>query len=190
MKKKRPFIAFLAGFVPVLCLAGTTQPGKADAVTGVETWETRAHGVSFSLTQILQDQVRAFFVSRGFTLEQIESYATSCVFMAVLRNDDAPDRIHFIRSDWSISSGGKTRPLETVSAWMHRLEAQNASKSALIAFRWSQFPVEQEYEPGGDWNQGMVSVGLPAGSQFGIIARWDINGEPYEAELKEVRCAR
>lgn len=63
-------------------------------------------------------------------------------------------------------------------------------KSAVIAFRWAQFPPEQEYRPGGDWNQGMLSVGLPAGSRFDIIATWDIAGNEYRAKLTEVQCAK
>jgi len=188
--KQKAFIVVLIGLMQFFCLAEATQTRKEDPDTGLATWETHADGVTFSLTQILQDQARAFYVNRGFTLDQIESYATSCVFMTVVRNDDAPGRIHFIRSNWSILTGGKSRPPEPVSAWIQRLKENNVTKSALIAFRWAQFPLEQEYEPGGDWNQGMISVGLSAGSQFDIIARWDVNGKPYEAKLEEVRCAK
>ncbi|MFV1984048.1 MAG: hypothetical protein ACC657_10960, partial [Thiohalomonadales bacterium] len=63
-------------------------------------------------------------------------------------------------------------------------------KSALLAFRWAQFPPEQEYKPGGDWNQGMLSIGLPSKSIFDASALWDINGTKFKAELAGVECAK
>ena len=135
MKQRSTFITVLIGLIPLLCLADAMQSRKTDATTGVVTWETHAHGVTFSLTQILPDQARAFYVNRGFTLQQVESYATSCVFMTVLRNEDARGRIHFVRNNWSIVSGGEDRPMETVAAWLQRLKKNKAGKSALIAFR-------------------------------------------------------
>lgn len=182
-------VTILTGLMPVVCLAESLQIRTSDPISGAETWETHAHGVTFSLTQILPDHVRAFYVNRGSTIDQIEPYAKSCVFMTVLRNDDAPGRIHYVRDNWSILSDGNSRPPENTSDWLQRLKNNNVKKSALIAFRWAQFPTEQEYEPGGDWNQGMLSAGLPPGSRFDVIARWDIKGKPYEARLKEVLCA-
>lgn len=73
--------------------------------------------------------------------------------------------------------------------WLNRLKSTGAIKSALIAFRWAQFPAEQEYAPNGDWNQGMLAVGLSAGSRFDVVVRWDINGQGYTGALQNVRCA-
>ena len=44
------------------------QATHVDEVTGARTWQTRADGVYFSLTQILPDQLRAFYVNRGQAL--------------------------------------------------------------------------------------------------------------------------
>jgi len=172
------------------CFAETPQNSRINSATGAGTWETHANGVHFSLTQILPEQVQAFYVNRGFTLSQIEPYASSCVYMTVLRNDNAPGAIHFISNTWSAIVDGEKHTLVSVDKWVQHLTMNNTKKSALVAFRWAQFPVEQEYEPGGDWNQGMLSFGLPAGSQFDAIARWDIDGEAYEAKLQGVQCAR
>ncbi len=173
-----------------MALPAAAQRYRADPVSGAGTWETDDHGVHFSLTRILPDQARTFYVNRGFTLDQIEPYAASCVFMTVLRNDRAPGVIHFKRSDWRISVEGKERPLKPASAWLSGFAAAGVGKPARIAFQWAQFPVEQEYEPGGDWNQGMLSVGLPAGNVFDIRARWGIDGRTYEQVLKGVRCEK
>lgn len=170
-------------------VADTQQTRRVDAVTGAETWETRINGVHFSLTQLLPDQLRAFYVNRGFTLQQAEPYATSCVYMAVLRNDSAPGVIHYVSSDWPVSVEDRNHTLLPVERWLERLSTTGVKKPALIAFRWAQFPPEQSYRPGGDWNQGMLSIGLPAGSRFDITATWDIGDKAYQAGLKEVQCA-
>jgi len=171
-------------------LAATSQKHTVNSVTGAETWQTQAHGVHFSLTQILPEQLQAFYVNRGFTLKQIEPYTSSCVYMAVLRNDKAPGTIHFISNSWQVFVDGKAHPLVSVKTWMQRWEKNSIIKSAQIAFRWAQFPPEQEYQPGGDWNQGMLSIGLPAGNRFDIVARWDIGNKAYQTKLQGVQCAQ
>ena len=140
------------------CYAGTSQIMDVDENTGIVSWKIKAHGVSFSLTQILPEQARAFYVNRGFTLKQSEEFAASCVYMTVMRNDSAPGTIHFKRSDWSVSVNNKPHQLKSVH--------------------------------GGDWNQGMLSLGLPAASQFDLTVRWDVAGEKYETMLQGVQCAK
>ena len=171
-------------------IAETQQSTAINSATGAKTWTNHVHGVHFSLTQILPEQVQAFYVNRGFSLKQIEPYSTSCIYMTVLRNDNAPGSIHFISNNWSVLIDGKSHPLVSVDEWVQRLTTKSTKKSSLVAFRWAQFPPEQEYEPGGDWNQGMFSVGLAAASQFDVIALWDIEGKKYEAKLQGVECAK
>ncbi len=191
MNVKKQIAIILAGLAPQICLAQINQTINTNPNTGITTWETHADGVSFSLTQIYTDQVRAFYVNRGFTLEQTEPYATACVLMVVLRNDNAPGVVHFTLQDWSIIAKGKTRPPMDVERWIKLLEKSGVNKPALIAFRWAQFPPEQEYAPGGDWNQGMMAMGmgLSVGYKVDVIARWDVNNQSYEGILKNVHCA-
>jgi hypothetical protein len=66
-------------------------------------------------------------------------------------------------------------------------QARGLSEPARIAFRWAQFPPEQEYEPG-EWNQGMLAMGLPPGSRFDLVARWRVGDKTYEGVLTDVRC--
>jgi hypothetical protein len=72
-----------------------TQSTNVDSETDARTWETDAHGVDLSFTQILPEQAQAFYVNQGFTLVQITPYTASCVCMTVLRNDHAPGTIHY-----------------------------------------------------------------------------------------------
>ena len=168
-------------------LAG--QRHSVDEATGIETWEKSVAGVSVSLTQILPDQLRAFYVNRGFDLGVIEPYARSCVYMTVLRNDAAPGVVRFRLSDWRFRSGPEVRPLLATADWIKRLQSAEPGSAAMVAFRWAQFPAQHAYEPGGDWNQGMLSIGLHPGAQFDLVVRWEVDGKMYEGELENVRCA-
>lgn len=180
------FIAFIC--LPYIVTA--QQNTHSDPVSGAKTWETHVGGVHFSLTQLLPEQVQAFYVNRGFTLKQIEPYSSSCVYMTVLRNDNAPGIIHFISNHWSVSVDGQSHSLISVNKWVQQLTTKSTKKSSLVAFRWAQFPPEQEYEPGGDWNQGMFSIGLAPSTQFDVVAHWDVEGKKYSAKLQGVQCAK
>ena len=163
------------------------QSRQADPDTGAETWRTQAYGVTLRLTQILPDQARAFYINRGFKAEDAEPYATACIYMTVLRNDAAPGALHFELKDWRVRVNGDSRPLPPLDDWMALWQQRGLSEPARIAFRWAQFPPEQEYAPG-EWNQGMLAVGLPPGSRFDLLARWQVADKRYEGVLTDVRC--
>jgi len=154
----------------------------------VKTWEKTEYGVTFSLRQMPPDVVNAFYNGRGFAINQIEPYAQTCVYTVVLRNDGAPGRIHFLRNDWRVTSNNESNQIRTNSSWLKQFKQTNTKPSALIAFRLAQIPEEQEYEPSGDWNQGMLSTNLAIGSQFDITINWDVDNEFYEFSIKEVKC--
>lgn len=190
-----PIAVFVAAGVLGLVLALAAPVCRAetrhatDPDTGAETWETRAHGVSLQLTQILPDQARAFYLNRGFPAEAAERYATACVYMTVLRNDAAPGEVGFRLADWRVVTEGRERPPRQVEEWMAVWKELKLPEPARIAFRWAQFPPEQEYAQG-EWNQGMLTTGLPPGGRFDLIARWSVAGKTYEGKLENVRCAR
>ena len=170
--------------------AVAAQTQHTDPDTGAATWETRAHGVTLSLTQILPDQARAFYLNRGFPPQAAERYATACVYMTVLRNDAVAGELSFRLAEWSIQSEGQPpRPPQSVEEWMALWRALGLTDAAQIAFRWAQFPPEQEYAVG-EWNQGMLTTGLPPGSRFDLIARWTVAGKPFAGKLENVVCAR
>ena len=185
----RDFVYGLIG-VSALSCAIADQNHTVDETTGIASWENTVAGVSISLTQILPDQLRAFYVNRGFESEVIEPYARSCVYMTVLRNDAAAGVVRFRLSDWRINTRIGERTLVSTETWLEQLQSARPGNAALVAFRWAQFPPEHAYQPGGDWNQGMLSIGLDAGAEFDLIARWEVDGKQYEGELTNVRCAR
>ena len=186
MKLTGPILALLIFLLPGLAIGASQKYRQLES--GAGAWEIQVAGVTFFLSQILPLQLKAFYLNRGFSLEQIDPFVQSCVYMTVLRNDAAEGTIHFVRNNWSVSVDGRPHPLVPVSEWLDRFESAGIKKSALLAFRWAQFPPEQSYEPGGDWNQGMLSMGLEPGTEFDVTARWDIDGEEYEATLEGVHC--
>ncbi|MCU7816107.1 MAG: hypothetical protein KZQ89_07860 [Candidatus Thiodiazotropha sp. (ex Lucinoma kastoroae)] len=167
----------------------SAQSQTVDPASGAVSWETQIHGVTLSLTQILPDQARAFYLNRGLSAVATEPYAKACVYMMILRNDSAPGVVQFRLKDWSVVSTDQSRPPLSVEEWLKRLEGYDLTQAAMIAFRWAQFPPEQAYQPGGDWNQGMLTTGLEADTVFDLIARWDVAGESYQGLLRNVRCA-
>jgi len=94
----------------------------------------------------------------------------------------------FLRNDWRVTSNNESNQIRTNSSWLKQFKQTNTKPSALIAFRLAQIPEEQEYEPSGDWNQGMLSTNLAIGSQFDITINWDVDNEFYEFSIKEVKC--
>ncbi len=159
-----------------------------DPLTGAQSWEVQRDGVVFYLNQLLPDQLRAFYSSRGFTQKQIEAFAQSCVFMTVLRNESALGVVRYQLSDWRIITPSQKLSIKPLDEWLQYHKGLNVSQSALIAFRWAQFPQEQEYEPGGDWNQGMLSLGANQG-EFDVVAHWTLQNKPFQITLEGVRCA-
>jgi hypothetical protein len=163
------------------------DPVRVDPETGAATFETQAYGVSLSLTQLLPDQIRAFYVARGFDLADADVYAGACVYMTVLRNDTAPGELDFRLSEWEIQHHEEVLALPPLDDWLAQWAARGVPDSARLAFRWAQFPSEQSYAPG-EWNQGMLATGLPPGGRFDLIARWTIADQTYEGRLDDVRC--
>lgn len=192
-RARHPARAFPVAAALLPALAQTTpatlaEPTRVDPKTGALTWETQAHGVTVSFTQLLPDQVRAFYLNRGFDAVDAERFALACVYMTVLRNDSAPGELSFRLADWEVRQTGQARALPPLDAWLSEWEARGVPPSARLAFRWAQFPTEQSYALG-EWNQGMLATGLPPASRFDLIARWTLAGQIYEGRLADVRCA-
>jgi hypothetical protein len=162
----------------------TTEPES-----GIETWETAVHGVSLRLTQILPDQVRGFYLARGFDAESVELLAAgACVFQTVLRNESARGAIEFSLADWRIITAGGERPLKLEADWQKDWGKRGVPRAARTAFRYALYPAQHHYEVG-DWNMGMTTYVLPLGSRFDLRFVWREGDQRREAMLSGVRCA-
>ncbi len=180
------FCLFLGTVVaaPAAEQAHTTNPES-----GIETWEIATQGVSLRLTQILPDQVRGFYLARGFGAEAVELLAAgACVFQTVFRNESAPGAIEFNLADWRIVTAGREQPLKLEHDWQKEWAKRGIPASARMAFRYALYPTEHHYDIG-DWNMGMTTYALPLGSRFDLRFVWREGGKRREAVLSGVRCA-
>jgi hypothetical protein len=188
MLTARKIIACLLFCATVAAPAAETRHAT-DPETGIETWETTAHGVSLRLTQILPDQVRGFYLARGFDAASVERLAAgACVFQTVLRNESARGTIEFSLADWrSVTTSGE-RPLKLEADWQKEWGERGVSLPARTAFRYALYPTQHRYDIG-DWNMGMTTYVLPLGSRFDLRFVWREGGQRREAVLAGVRCA-
>lgn len=185
-----PACVFAASLTAAFPLAGAQTVHQIETGTGIESWEVRTQGVSLRLTQILPDQVRGFYLARGFDPGSVERLATgACVFQTVLRNESVKGAIEFNLADWRIVTAKGERPLTLEHEWQQEWERRGVPAAARTAFRYALYPTEHRYEPG-DWNMGMTTYALPLGSRFDLRFAWRENGARREAMLRGVRCAR
>lgn len=168
-------------------LEGITRH-STDPDTGIPTWEVDTRGVHLRLTQITPEQARAFMLGRGMDRQSVEEFAHACVYMTVVRNESSQPIEHNL-AHWRYLPEGSGQPkaLLTKHDWLARWQPRKLSRPVTLAFEWSQFPVEQTFFPG-DWNQGMTTFALPAGSRFDVIFRWKQNGKLHEGKLQHVQC--
>ncbi|MCW8919781.1 MAG: hypothetical protein OQL08_13325 [Gammaproteobacteria bacterium] len=163
---------------------------QRDPQNGLESWGWHGDGASFTFTQRLPDQSRAYFQGRGLTPEAAEEVAMACVFQAIVRNDtdlSAPLELHL--ADWRVSdAAGRAQPLRLEAEWQQQWQRLALTQAARIAFRWSLFPSQQRFQPG-DWNMGMVTFNRPPGSRFDLDIVWQQGDEPRQLRIEGMRCA-
>lgn len=186
----------IAGLAPVAAALVSTA-ALAELVTGTDAdarlpfWEWREPGMSLRLVQRLPDQSRAFFLARGFSRDDVELVARSCVFQTVFKNlstADAPAAIHYDLRDWVVRAGADPRGLKTREDWAAIWAQRAAPQAARIAFEWALYPTRQTYNAG-DYNWGMSVFDLAPGDAFDLVIHWRQGGEPRTATLEGMRCA-
>lgn len=133
---------------------------------------------------LARDQVLAFYGARGFDASALAAYADACVLSFTLRNAGRQTLRHRL-ADWTAGDGVRFRPL---AAWDAEWEKRGVPPPARIAFRWAQFPEEQEFAPG-DWIMGMAALERRIVGPFRVVARYaDEKGE-HEIATAAVACA-
>lgn len=145
-------------------------------------------GVEVELIQISPDQARGFFLARGFDRKNADFYAESCVLALRVRNK-SQETISYDLANWRYTTAdGVKRKLKLKDKWLHEWQQRGVSKSAQIAFEWSQHPLAQTLEPK-DWNQGMTTYQIAHGSVFDLTVKWNIGDKQHVDTIKGVRCA-
>lgn len=155
--------------------------------TGGEAWEITTEGVTIRLGQISPDQTRAFYLARGFDRQGVERIAAACVFQTVLRNGTS-SRVSFNLGEWRARGTGWEVAPKLDGDWQREWQSWGAPKAARAAFRWALFPSVQEYDPG-DWNMGMVTYPVAAGTKFNLEIVWRTPDGRKSTTITGLRCA-
>ena len=172
--------------------AAASVETRTDPAGGLQSWQLLAHDFSLQLIQRLPDQTRAFFQARGFSKDEADRIATSCVLQAIGKNTShAPNgsSIEYNLADWTLRVNGKDQKVKLKSDWEQEwAQDERVSKAARIAFRWATFPSQQNFEPDGDFNWGMISFGLPPGASFDLQVKWRQNKQLHQQWIKHIQC--
>lgn len=171
-----------------LFIACASVVGAADVKTQPSSATQAARGgITVKATALTQDSARAFYQARGFSYDAITPYAEACGFAFEFRNT-GKTVVQVKLADWSAAGkAGSTRftlPDEWDAEWVRR----GATEPARIAFRWAQFPTEQEFAPG-DWIMGMAALERRIAGPFRLILHFSDKSRQHEIAIDNVTCA-
>lgn len=155
---------------------------------GVKTWRWSEDGISVRLTQIVPEQVRGFYMGRGFSQSDAELIAGDCIFQTVIRNDSRSDKVQVDLRRWRVAAGPDSLRPKTREDWGELWRERNSATAARLAFRWALFPTVQEFDHG-DWNMGMSSYGLAPGTRFNLELSFTVGEQTLRGQIKSIECA-
>ena len=97
--------------------------------------------------------------------------------------------IEYDLSEWTILHKGQPVSLKTREDWQAIWDKREIKPAQKIAFKWSLLPTRQRYEPA-DYNWGMTVYPVKHGSIFDLHLTWKVNGQPQQATIKNIQCAK
>jgi len=182
----------------LICFALGNTSIAATITTGIDAqaklpyWDLKDQGMSLRLVQRLPIQSRAFFLARGFSKQQAERIAQSCVFQTVFKNTSdkskQPGPLSYNLRDWEVITNGVQKGLKVREDWMKEWQAEKVAKPAQLAFEWALYPTQQTYKAG-DYNWGMSVFNLKPGSKFDLTVTWHQFGQNHKGVIKNIECA-
>lgn len=190
IKRVAPFV-FCSALVHATVGDTTTLDTGKDPQARLPFWEIHNSHMSLRLVQRLPDQSRGFYQARGFTPQQSERIAQSCIFQTVFRNlshTTKPSPLTYNLREWKILFHGRKLDLKTREDWKPEWQKLNATSAAKIAFEWSLLPTRQTYAAG-DYNWGMTSFNLKPGSEFDLSVVWHQYGKRHDFIIRGIECA-
>ena len=182
--------AFSTAAAAAFCAQAEVATG-IDADAGLPYWELSEPGMSVRLVQRHPDQTRAFFLARGFSREDVELIAQSCVFQTIVRNTapvTSSTTLEYDLSAWRVQIADEALVMKSREIWAKIWAEREIAKPARIAFEWALLPTRQRYNPG-DYNWGMSVFGLRPNSHFDLALNWTQSGKPHTAVIRGIHCA-
>jgi len=187
----------LATLATPFCLTASELEKTVDKETQLSAWKLSEGNFQLELIQRSPEQTRSFFQARGFSIKVADDIATSCVFQTIGRNteaDNKTDSVSVDLSEWRIvvaDSQNKTaKPIKLKEHWNEEWKGANVSTASRIAFRWATYPSEQSFDPGGDFNWGMISVGPKPEVVFDLHIVWKQGDKKHDAWIRQMQCPK
>lgn len=159
--------------------------------SGAPGWLLSDDNIEIQLNPLRKEQVRAFYLGRGFSTDAAESIANSCVFQTVIKNTSSVGldiSIDVNRDNWVVIDTEGRKKLAPKSVWMDKWQALGESEAAKIAFRWAIFPIEQTFPLTGDYAWGMILFEAKLGEPFAVELEWKENNESHRETIEGLRC--
>jgi hypothetical protein len=172
---------------PIAAEAAAPSAGIGEPAATAD-WQTTDGGVMLSATRITPAQAHAFYRGRGFDADAAAHYAAACVFRIVLRNEAAGGTLTNRLADWRVGRGAKAQRFVPLETWEAEWARRGIAEGSRIAFRWAQFPAEQQFEPG-DWIMGMAALAPRRAESFDLSYEWSIDGISHRGTLRGLACA-
>lgn len=156
-------------------------------------WKITKNNFHLEFIQRSPQQTRSFFQARGFSAKIANDIATQCVLQTIIKNtedENTKDSISVSLKKWRINSSMqiKESPVKLKETWDKEWQEEHISNAARVAFRWATFPTEQTFEPGGDFNWGMISFGPKPATLFDLKVFWKQDDQSHYALIKNMQC--
>jgi hypothetical protein len=168
-----------------------------DTSTQLSAWKLTGGNFQLELIQRSPEQTRSFFQGRGFSSKVADNIATSCVFQTIGRNTEAENKTDSVTVDlteWRLvladSQNKAAKPIKLKADWEKEWKGSSVTTASRIAFRWATYPSEQSFDPGGDFNWGMISLGPKPDTVFDLHIFWKQGGRRHDAWIKQMQCPK
>jgi len=203
--KQKTLVLLLSSVIPYFlamsCLTASELEKSVektfDKDTQLSAWKLSAGNFQLELIQRSPQQTRSFFQGRGFSVKVADDIATSCVFQTIGRNTEAENKTDSVTvdlSEWRLVTAdnqeNKAKPIKLKEDWNKEWKGANVSNASRIAFRWATYPSEQSFDPGGDFNWGMISIGPKPDVLFDLHIFWKQGDKKYDTWINQMQCPK
>jgi hypothetical protein len=171
--------------------SGATIGRHDETASGLLGWRVQDENIKIELNPLQKDQVRAFYLGRGFSVPLTERIAEACVYQLVIENISDPETNVLLEvklSDWRLSDESGPRALRSKDEWIREWTASGASAASILAFKWATFPSQQNFKLTGDFGWGMIPFGNQTGETFDLHLKWHTEGELVEQFVSGLSC--
>lgn len=182
-------VLFNAALTAAVLVAGAAAAEREPPPVRIE----RA-GLKLEAVALGADQVRAFFLARGFAAADAQYIVeTACLFRSAIGSAKVAagsPEVTVALTEWRVTATGIAPSAPKLrEEWETVWKARGVPEDAATAFYWSLFPTEQTFSPT-DYNWGFLAFGLPPGTTFDLTLAWQTGGTRHSSTIKGLQCAR